>query len=522
MLVSTKHKKLVLNLRDPERVTTIVPTAKVFEYKGHTLTAIPHRTEETRVLRNIGLDAPAPIDFHYEWSGMYTPYRHQRITAGFATLNPRSFILNGMGSGKTAALLWAFDALRLEGTVRKALVICPLSTMERAWGDEIYRNFPHLSFGVMHGSRERRHKILAEDFDVYIINHDGIKNPDTLALLAKKEGLDLIVVDELAEFRNSKTDRWKALNAIINGDKKKGWAPKTWAWGATGTPIPNSPTDAWAQIRLINPPKAPGYFTAFRDAVMRKVTSFKWVPRDDALEVISNMMQPAVRFAREDCIDLPPTTYATRHAPLSKEQEQMFNEMLRRLKTEFEGGNITAVNEAVKMSKLLQICCGVAYSGTGEEVVIPCEPRINLIREIIDEAAAKVIVFVPFTAALNAVAEKLREHYTVAVIHGGVPKGQRDTIFTNFQKSPDPHVLVADARAMSHGLTLTAANTTIWYGPAPSNNVYMQANERTPRPGQKLQTLIVHVEGTPVERRLYDRLQGKKSTQGALLELLKG
>lgn len=257
-----------------------------------------------------------------------------------------------------------------------------------------------MSFAVLHGDREKRHKLLAHDFDVYIINHDGIKNKDTLNLLRQREGLDLIVVDEVASFRNASTERWKALNLLVNGDKKTGAGRREWVWVATGTPTPNDPTDAWAQVRLVNPGKVTAYFGQFRDTVMRQSGPYKWVMREGALEVVKNAMQPAVRFAREDCIDLPPTTYVTRQCDLTREQSEAFNEMLRKLKTEYEGGQITAVNEAVKLSKLLQICCGVAYSKDGD-VDIPSGPRIQLVREIIEEAEAKVIVFVPLTGALR-------------------------------------------------------------------------------------------------------------------------
>lgn len=83
-------------------------------------------------------------------------------------------------------------------------------------------------------------------------------------------------------------------------------------------------------------------------------------------------------------------------------------------------------------------------------------------------------------------------------------------------------MLVADARTMSHGLNLTAANTIVWFGPTTSNDTYGQANERIPRPGQKLDTNIIHIESSPVERKMYDRLRKKSSLQGTLLEMLKG
>jgi SNF2 family DNA or RNA helicase len=87
-------------------------------------------------------------------------------------------------------------------------------------------------------------------------------------------------------------------------------------------------------------------------------------------------------------------------------------------------------------------------------------------------------------------------------------------------KLPDPHIIVAQPAAMSHGLTLTAANTIIWYAPYPSLDVYEQANARIVRPGQTRTTLICNVEATPVERKIYQRLRDRQKLQGLLLDLL--
>jgi len=521
VLVVKKHKKLLLNLKDPDRITAIMPTARTLEVKGRTLVAIPHKLDEVRVLRNLGFDPPNPMGSYYDWPGRYKPFVHQQVTGEFLTMNPRAFVLNGMGSGKTMSVLWAFDYLRKLGKVKRMLVISPLSTLERAWGDEIFRHFPDMSFAVLHGSREKRHKLLACDFDVYIINHDGIKSKETIELLRNREGLNLVVVDEVASFRNASTERFKALNLLINGDRKTGEFRKEWAWGLTGTPTPNAPTDAWAQVKLINPGKAPGFFGQFRDSVMRPSGPYKWVMRDGSLEVVKNMMQPAVRFSREECIDLPPTTYVTRQTDLTAEQKRAFDDMLKQLKAEHGGGQITAVNEAVKLSKLIQICCGVAY-GTEGDVLLPNGPRVELVREIIEEADAKVLVFVPLTGALKVLAAELAKDFSVEIVHGETSKNERDRIFKDFQSAKNPRVLVANPGTLSHGLTLTAANTVVWFAPINSNETYQQANARVTRPGQKLNTLIVHVEATPLERKIYDRLQGKEKTQGILLDLLKG
>lgn len=427
-----------------------------------------------------------------------------------------NFVVNGVvvhNSGKTLSALWAFDWLRETGRARRMLVVAPLSTLTRTWYDEVFTHLSHLSCAVLHGDQERRLKLLAIPHDVYVINHDGVKSKPILDALCAREDIDVLCIDELAVARTAGTERFKAFNRLAKD--------RPYVWGMTGTPTPNAPTDAWAQCRLITPGSVPKFFGQFRDATMRQLNQFKYVAKPDALETVHRAMQPAIRFSREECIDLPPTTHQTREVPLTKEQTKLFNDMVRTLKAEHEGGQVLAVNEAVKLGKLIQICCGLAY-GLDEAVDIPCGPRFDVVDEIIDEAEGKVIVFVPYTKALLKLAAHLRKTTAVECVYGEVSKNERDRIFRDFQRAANPRVLVADARTMSHGLSLTAANTIVWFAPTTSTETYMQANERIPRPGQKLSTHVIHIESTPVERAMYERLRHRKSMNGALLDLIKG
>lgn len=518
MLIHKEKKAVVLKLRNPSRVTTVIPTAVVVDHKGQKLVAVPHRPDETRVLRNLGFEVPDPMPIHYTFpkvSGRHDPFAAQRDTASFLTMHSRAFCLNGMGTGKTNSALWAYDYLRRTKQAQKMLVVCPLSTMERTWADSVFNTFPHLDAVVLHGTRERRQKLLKQDVHVYIINIDGlaaIKDE-----LAKRADIDLIVVDELALARNSSTDRWKLLNTICNKQAVRR------VWGMTGSPTPNAPTDAWAQCRLVTPDNAsvPKYFGAFRDKVMRQLTQFKWVNRPEANDVVWQMMQPAIRFSLDDCTDLPEQTFITREVEMTSEQKKAYKDMLSKLATDYQGGQILAVNEAVKANKLIQIACGVAYGTNGEEVVIPATPRMDVLKEVIEESEGKVIVFVPLTAALESVAAELKKDWTIEIVHGQTSKSERDRIFGEFQRQPDPRVLVANAAAMSHGLTLTEATTIVWYAPVHSNEIYEQACARVRRPGQTRTTVIVHICGSDIERRVYKRLQDKQSMQGLLLDMMK-
>jgi SNF2 family DNA or RNA helicase len=431
------------------------------------------------------------------------------------SLHNRAFCLNSMGTGKTMTALWAYDYLRSVKAVKRVLVVAPLSTLERTWADTVFRNFPHLSVSVLYGTAQRRKKLLAQKSDVYVINIDGLKT--VAADLKDRDDIDLVVFDESAMARNQSTDRWKVLNEIINKQKPRR------AWGLTGAPIPNAPTDAWAQCRLIVPtnPDVPRYFSAFRDRVMRQTGPYSWVPRENALEFVQHAMQPSIRFSLDDCLDLPEQIIEYRDVEMTKEQHTAYNDMVKKLAAEYAGGQITAVNEAVKANKLVQIACGVAYDAAGNHVMLPVKPRIDELIDIIEASEGKVLVFAPLTGVIEHICSELRGRYECATVTGDTTKAERDVIFKRFQEKHDPlHVIVANPGTMSHGLTLTAATTIVWYAPTNSNDTYVQANARVRRPGQTRTTVIVHIAGSKIERRIYDRLGKKGKMQGVLLDLL--
>jgi SNF2 family DNA or RNA helicase len=516
MIVYPDKKALVVRSRNPQQLLTLIPTARPLTVNGQQFVAMPHKLDEVRVLKNLGMAPPSPIKYHYSWPGMFKPFKAQMDTAEFLTLHPRSYVLNEMGTGKTMAILWAYDYLRELGVLKKMLVVCPMSTMERTWADEIFKHFPHLTAVVLYGDRKRRQKLMEQDADVYIINHDGVQI--VMDMLSRRPDINLIIPDEVAQVaRNAQTDRWKYLNTIVN----KQVDGKRWCWGATGTPTPNAPTDAWAQCRLITPITVPPYFGRFKDLVMKQINNFLWVPRPNAMEKVHEVMQPSIRFSRAECMDLPPCVFQTRHVDLTPEQSRAYGDMLTKLKFDVAQGSVLAVNEAVKAGKLVQIACGAAYDRDGGTVELDATPRLKVTKEIIEEAEGKVIVFVPFVSSVKHVSSYL-EHsgFTVETIYGDVSKHERDRIFSAFQNTDDPRVLVAQPAAMSHGLTLTAANTIIWYAPIFSNDIYDQACARITRPGQTKAQLIVNIEGCPIEHKTYDRLRNKQKMQGILLSMV--
>jgi SNF2 family DNA or RNA helicase len=211
----------------------------------------------------------------------------------------------------------------------------------------------------------------------------------------------------------------------------------------------------------------------------------------------------------------------TREVPLSSQQMDLIKTLKRDLLLTMEKGQVTVPNEAALRLKLMQIACGCVYDADHKEHRIDCGGRIKALRHIIEEEAeAKVIIFAPFISVVHMLKDALTD-FTRQIILGDTPVKERTEIIRDFQQARDPHVLIAHPETISHGQTLTAAATTIWYGPTDKTDVYIQANKRMHRPGQRRACTVLNLASTAVEREVYRRLAGNESQQGLLLKMVK-
>jgi SNF2 family DNA or RNA helicase len=185
------------------------------------------------------------------------------------------------------------------------------------------------------------------------------------------------------------------------------------------------------------------------------------------------------------------------------------------------GEEITSVNAAVNMSKLLQISCGAVYSDTGETLEFDISKRYSVLTEAIDESSQKVLVFVPFKHVISILTERLnKDGYPTEVINGDVPVSKRTDIFNRFQNDPKgTRVLVIQPQSAAHGVTLTAANTVVWWGPVASLEIYAQANARVHRSGQRHPSTVIQLAGSGMERHVYNLLDNKIDVYSKIVDL---
>lgn len=504
---------LKLRLREPHRVIEAIPKSKVIKTEnGVSEVLVYWGLEEAQKLQKLNIrNVPSPVEREYDWPGLFTPFDHQKITTSFLTLNRKAFCFNEAGTGKTSSVIWATDYLMKKGKVTRALILCPLSIMQSAWQADLFKVAMHRRVGIAYGSADKRKRVIDGDYEFVIINYDGLP---IVREEVKNGGFDMVIVDEANAYKNPSTKRWKTLNNILK--------PSGYLWMLTGTPASQSPVDAFGLAKLVNPDNVPRFSTLWRDRVMLQVSKFKYIPKPQSKQYVFDALQPAIRFSKAECLDLPDVLYQTREVALTPSTHRYYRELRNEMLIEAAGENISAVNAAAKLNKLLQISGGAVYTDGGETVRFDISPRLNVLKEVIEETINKVLVFVPYRHTIDLVTEFLNNNaVTTETISGDVSANKRNEIFRRFQSTADLKVLVIQPQAASHGVTLTAADTVVFWSPVMSVETYLQCIARIDRVGQQNKMTVVHLVGSDVERRMYAMLQNKVDSHGKLVDLYK-
>lgn len=491
---------------------------------------LPRTLPACQVLRYYNYPVPPVItDAVYNWPRQpgIKPYESQKIAANFMVLHRRCFNLSDMGVGKTLATLWAADWLMKQypkGECR-ALIVAPLSTLQRVWGDAIFKNFlSHRTFEILHGTPTKRIEALNRKADFYIINFDGVgtgaHTRKRLELdgfsreLADRQDIRIAIVDEASAYKDATTKRHR-ISRLVFGNRE-------YLWLLSGTPTPNAPTDAYGLAKLVNNSFGKS-FTTFQSETMLKVSQFIWKPQRDGYDKARKLLSPSIRYDIKDVWDGPEMTTQMREVELTDQQKKLLADLKRDLQVVVKSGEqITAVNEAALRTKFMQIVLGAIYDSSHKAHEVDAGPRIAELREIVEQAPGKLLIFAPLTSVVRLLHKELKD-WSCAIVNGETSQKERSAIFEAFQggSHTDPRIIIADPGTMAHGLDLWQAQTVVWYGPTDKTELYLQANKRAHRPGQKYPVSAVQIVASPLEREIYRRLESNTSLQGALLDLVR-
>lgn len=519
-LVDPAKNTYFLRLHNPQKVRDAIPAS--VQLDPH-LVAVPTTPSNAVLLHRLGIKVPNPIRWKYRWPLSYgrKPFPWQQDTADFCTLNPRCFVFNSAGTGKTISLLWTYDYLRQARAVTEPmLVMCPKSCVRSVWVEEAAITVPHLHTLALVGDGERRLERIEQDADIYVTNHHTLLTEGSP--LAKRRW-GVIVLDEATVAQDMSTRMWKALMHILEEN------PQACVYLLTATPCSQSAVQAYGLAKLVVPGRVPFTLTVWRQATQYKIQKRDpatgkpkftfWTDRPDSTAKVFELLQPAIRVAKQDVMQwLPPITFQNLDVEVEPQTKVIYEQMRKDGLVMLADTTITSVHAASQANKLLQISSGILIGNDGT-VRLNIKSRLAVLRECIETSDSKTIVAIPFTEALNAVAEEVAKYRTVAIIDGSVSANQRATIVNAFQNEEHPQVLIGNPKAMGHGLTLTEASTTVWWSPIYSQEVHKQLCERTDRPGQKHSQRVIYLLGTPAERYVAGTLRELGAKQLDLLSM---
>lgn len=526
IVIDRPNNNYILKVNDQTLVNKLIdniPVVNTKPFNSSTLVYLPIHDDTLKLLRNQGLNTDGMEPFYFQYTpplveGKYYAMAHQLTSAAFMSSRERCYNTSTMRTGKTASVVLATDYLQSVGKIQGAvLIVATVSNLTGVWQKTISETLPNKLSVVVHGGvgkadRVRRLKYPA---DYYIINYDGVKMvQDELVAMVRAGKISCVVVDELTHYGNTKSQRWKAMDKIVNGP-----CPVKYCWGLTGSPGGDS-LAVYGFTKLINPTKVPcERYTTWQGLVQYRwgMAAWQWKDKPEAATIISKTMQPTIRFDKKDIMDLPPIVYQVRDCELTVEQNKAYKQMRDKMIALTDKGEIIeAVHKASMMHKLFQIALGSVISN-GQLLELDNKPRFNTILEIVKEASQKVVIFSPYTGAIDRLVKQLVEaKYTVNKVDGSVTGKRRAEIFQDFQEREDPHIIVCHPETTAFGVELAAADTMIFNGPPLSGGfIYEQALERLSSLKQKAKQIsIVQVVATPEERKFFAGLDtGVKSSE---------
>lgn len=443
----------------------------------------------------------------------FKAHDYQKRMIDLVIKKPRLGLFLSMGMGKTVITMTAIQELMYDRfQVSRVLVIAPKRVAEDTWTRE-HAKWDHLKalrISKVLGSARQRVRALEAEADVYVTGRDNVIWLIKYYQHLRRWPFDMIVIDELSSFKNPQAKRFRALRKVMPLVDR--------VVGLTGTPSPNGLMDLWAEIYLLDQGERLGNTLGayrekyFRPGARNGYVVYKWEPfRNAQREIEDKINDICISMSAADYLTIPKRIDNVIPVQLSPEEAEAYKRMERDQLLRIEGDDITALNAAAVMTKLLQIANGSVYTTEGKTVKIH-EAKLEALAEIVDTTDSPVLVFYSYKHDLSAVRSRIKG---VRVL-----ETEEDIDDWNGGKV---RVLLAHPASVGYGLNLQdGGHVIVWYGLTWSLELYQQANARLYRQGQEKPVIIHHLiaEGT-VDEDVMAALRNKNTDQAALLAALK-
>jgi len=435
------------------------------------------------------------------------PYAHQ-LTALEKSWNRETYAyFMEMGTGKTKVLIDNAAMLYDKGKINGVLIVAPKGVIGTWYNNEIPAHLPtHIEnvsvlwqSNITKGQSRKLGTLFktGEDLHILIMNVEAFSTQKGRDFAAKflASHNTLMAIDESTTIKNPKAQRTKNIIALSSKAKYRRIL--------TGSPVTKNPLDLFSQCYFLDPfhlNHESYYSFRMRYAVMKTANiagrKIQLVSGFRNLGELSEKLQPfSYRVLKEDCLDLPDKIFIKRHITLSTDQRKLYEQMRKEALATLNGKKVTTVNALTQLMRLHQITCGHFTADDGSIQRIP-NNRISELMDILEETEGKAIIWAHYQWDIKDIIKEIAKvHGPGAVVdyYGLTPQDQRDTNREKFQSDPKCRFLVGTPSTGGYGLTLTAANTVIYYSNGYDLEKRLQSEDRAHRIGQKKAVTYVDI-----------------------------
>lgn len=413
-----------------------------------------------------------------------------------------------MGCGKTLATIAVAGAGYQQGKIKRVLIVAPASVVA-VWPKELqqYAAFPY-SVQTMLGTKQQRLKALQalqdgapEGLQIAVINYESIWR-DGISDALEKYKPDLIVADESQRIKTHNAAQSKEMHRL--GDR----AP--YKMILSGTPVQNQAVDLWSQYRFLDSGVFGMNYYTFRNryCIMGGFNDHQIVGYRDMETLVRKEHSVAYRVTKEEALDLPEQTFEQRLVQLAPAERKLYNQIRRESFAELStGGTVTATTVLTKMLRLQQITGGFVQEDDRNGPRRVNKAKLDALEEILQdyviEGGKKLVIFARFIPEVNAISDLAyialsKVQKKMVCLYGDVPQSARGDIVAQFQTDPDTMVFVGQIDTAGTGITLTAADTCVYYSLTFNYATYSQSLSRIHRIGQRNRCTYIHLltEGT--------------------------